>query len=60
MANEQLLLEEKFYLLKKRLDKNLERKHFVDGTIKKQREELREMEVLLEKMHATPIYLSRR
>jgi len=60
MADKQLLLEERYSSLRKMLDKNLERKHFVEGTIKKQREELKEIEVLLEKMQVTPIYLSRR
>jgi hypothetical protein len=51
-------LEEKYSLLKKMLDKNLERKRFVDSIINKQMEELKEVEVLLEKVQTTRMYIS--
>lgn len=59
MTDKQLLLEEKQSLLKKMLDENLEIESFLECTIKKQREELKEVEALLEKIHTTPIYFSR-
>lgn len=60
MTGKQLLLKEKHSLLKKMLDKNLEKRRSMEITIMKQREELKEMEVLLEKASTTPIYISRR
>jgi len=59
MTTKRRLLEEKHCLLKRMLDKNLQRRRSVEITIKKQREELKEMEVLLEKVQITPIYISR-
>jgi len=51
MQGEQLLLEKEF-LLKKELDENLEKKRFVENIIRKKKEELKETEVLLEKIQA--------
>jgi len=38
--------------LKKELDENLEKKRFVENIIRKKKEELKETEVLLEKIQA--------
>jgi hypothetical protein len=55
MQSEQLLLEKEF-LLKKELDKNLQKKHLVENIIRKKKEELKETEVLLEKMQTTVFF----
>jgi len=60
MTGKKASVEEKYFSIKKMLDKNLERKRFVEVAIKTQREELKEIEVLLEKMQTTPLFLSHR
>ena len=59
MANEKLCLEEQLSTLKKMLDKSQKKKCFVENAINKQKEELKEIEVLMERMQAAPMYLSR-
>jgi hypothetical protein len=46
----QLLLEEKHDSLQKRLDENLRRKHVLEFRINQEFEELKRLEVLLEKV----------
>jgi len=48
-----LLLEEKHRLLKSGLDSNLERKHSIEMRITKQFEELKRVEISLEKIRAS-------
>jgi hypothetical protein len=55
---DKLQLLEEYSMLKRIIDKNLEKKCSVEATIDKQREKLREVEVLLEKTKATPMYLT--
>jgi len=55
MLSEQL---EKERLLKKALEENLQKKCLTESIIRKQEKELRETEILLEKMHTT-VYFRR-
>jgi hypothetical protein len=51
--NTQLLLEEKHALLKNELGDNLQKKHALDLEITKQFEQLKRMEIMLEKCACT-------
>ena len=57
MMNKQSALEKRKALLKKMLERNLEKKSIVESVIRQQKNRLKETEITLEKMQATPIYL---
>ena len=53
--NTQLLLEEKHALLKNELDNNLQKKHALELEISKQFEQLKRLEISLEKRTCTTV-----